>query len=106
MFDTVVRCKLEGCQSKTLNRMLVGVIGYSCSAVALSIPFLNATGSSLRSVAEISALNMSWGAIFILIVWFVSGVVAVSQRHEHAIACVLHSLGLPGLFLAILTFLK
>jgi hypothetical protein len=82
------------------------VIGYGCSALALAVPFLNASGADVRSNAPVSQLNMSWTAVIISFVWLISGFLTLSQKHEHPTACALYACGLPGILIAVLAFLK
>lgn len=96
------RCNVNGCGSRILNRWVACVIAYVTAGLALSVPFLNSIGAEVRNLAEITAMNISFMSIIIAAVWFLTGVVSSTERHDNSVMCVIHSCGIPGILIALL----
>lgn len=99
-------CTEQSCRVNVANRALCIICAYIAAGLALVGPFVNSAGQQISSALILANIQMSFTSVVILGVWLLSGIVASCERHTHVLLCVLSSLGLPGLLLAVLTLGK
>lgn len=95
-------CLQKSCRVNVANRAICTISAYIAAGLALVGPFVNSAGLQISSAFVFANIQMSFTSIVILGVWLLSGIVASCERHTHILLCVLSSLGLPGLLLAVL----
>jgi hypothetical protein len=69
----------------------------------LAVPVINSFGADVKTTLALTSFDFSFMTVILLAVWAVSGFVAGMERHQNYALCVIHSLGLPGVVLALLT---
>jgi hypothetical protein len=99
------------CSNPTCGIEVIGagktiVVGYVASALALTVPFLNSAGATVKTTFSITGMDFSFMSVLIGGIWILSGLAASSERHTSVTLCIISSLGLPGLFLAVLAVTK
>ena len=95
-------CDAQHCGVKVINPWLAASLAYVSSALALAVPLLNSSGADVKTSLSLTGLDFSFLSVVIFAVWILSGVLGASEKHTNPLLCVISSLGLPGLLLAIL----
>ena len=96
-------CGGEECQHICLPKKHTILVAYMASALAIAAPLVNSMGATVKSTLAFTNLNFSFLTLFLIGVWLLSGFVGGQERHQSYLQCVIHSLGIPGIILLILT---
>lgn len=96
-------CSQARCSEKRLKQKYAIPVSYVCAAIALAAPITNSMGASVNSTLAYTSFNFSVMTLILFFVWIISGIVAGLERHQNMMMCVIHSLGIPGVTLALLT---
>lgn len=99
-------CTNPVCGIEVVGKGTSILIAYTASALALASPMLNSAGATVKTALTWTGMNFSFMSIVIFGVWLLSAVAGSSERHSSVVLCIISSLGIPGLFLAILAIGK
>jgi hypothetical protein len=96
-------CKRANCPEKCVPKKFSIPLSYLTAALALSVPVIKSAGADVKATLALTSLDFSFMTLILLAVWLISGFVAGMEKHQSYVLCIIHSLGIPGLVLALLT---
>ena len=96
-------CSHAHCRERCVPKKYAVPLAYTASALALAVPIINSFGANVKTTLALTSYDFSFLTLILVAVWMISGFISGMERHQNYALCVIHSLGIPGVVLALLT---
>ena len=99
-------CRSDHCPVNVIGPFVNAIVSYSVAVAILAVPLTNALGADVKNIMSLSNIDsnsISFTAIGLALTILLSGWVSAHERHTHPLLCIIHSCGVPGVVLAIMT---